>query len=678
MALGLTFNAMAQLQPDAPPPQARVIVKLKDSSVLVSNPSHMAQIASTGSNALPMRRLGERLGMTLEDGREVGARMHVATASGMSSQALAAILAKQSDVELAVVDHWRKLHATLTPNDPFYADTTGSASPNPHVTVGQWYLRAPTATVPAGINAPTAWALTTGSANVTVAVVDTGVRFDHPDLVSKLQQGYNFITSAVQAGNSTGRSSDASDLGDWLTQAEIDANPTVYKADPANPCTAQASSSWHGTQVASIIGAASNNGTGMASVAWGSPILPVRALGKCGGYDSDIAAGMLWAAGLNSTSPGFPALPSTTAKVLNLSLGGSGTCAGSIYTSVLARLTAANVVVVASAGNEQGKAVSVPANCPGVIAVGGLRHAGTKAGYSSLGPEVTLSAPSGNCLTTGSACVYPILTATNAGSTTPVAGPTGAAYSGSSFAEASFGTSFSAPQVSGAVALMLSRRPELTPAAVAQILKNTARPFSGAVVTSGTPVCQAPSSTAQAECQCTTSTCGAGMLDVGLAVAAATEPVPLVTVTPITDANGTLTRIDLGALGSLPSANGVLPNTTAGYTWAVVSNGGIVGAPVATNDPKVVSFAPTASGSFQVSLTVTDSLNHRATTLQTVTVAQGVVTNVSNPTGTGGAVTPAPTVSANGGGGGGGALGNQALLALALLAAAAQVVRRRA
>ena len=155
----------------------------------------------------------------------------------------------------------------------------------------------------------------------------------------------------------------------------------------------------------------------MASVGRNVRVLPVRVLGKCGGFDSDIIAAMRWAAGL--AVAGVPANP-TPARVLNLSLGGDGACTAA-YVSAVADVMAAGAVVVAAAGNSAGHAVSTPANCPGVIAVAGLRHAGTKVGFSDLGPEIALSAPAGNCVDIGvnDPCRYPILTTANPGAMAP-------------------------------------------------------------------------------------------------------------------------------------------------------------------------------------------------------------------------------------------------------------------
>ena len=262
----------------------------------------------------------------------------------------------------------------------------------------------------------------------------------------------------------------------------------------------------------------------MASVGRNVRLLPVRVLGKCGGFDSDIIAGMIWAAGLSV--PGVPINPNP-ARVLNMSLRGDGACT-SAYSDAISKVKAAGAIIVVAAGNSTGHAIGTPANCPGVIAVAGLRHLGTKVGFSDLGPEISISAPGGNCINTGASdpCLYPILTTTNSGLTMPVADSDGASIYTDSF-NASLGTSFSAPLVSGTVALMLAAQPSFTPAQILAQLQISARSFptQGSVNSDGTPVlqCVAPQPIGspqvdQLECYCTTKTCGAGMLDAGAAV----------------------------------------------------------------------------------------------------------------------------------------------------------------
>ena len=132
-----------------------------------------------------------------------------------------------------------------------------------------------------------------------------------------LLPGYDMVSDAAVANDDDGRDGDASDPGDWVTQAEIAQRGGEFFrcADSPEP------SSWHGTQVSGLIAAVTHNGIGMASTAPGVRVLPVRVLGKCGGHDSDILAGMRWAAGLSV--PGVPANP-YPARVINLSLGGDG------------------------------------------------------------------------------------------------------------------------------------------------------------------------------------------------------------------------------------------------------------------------------------------------------------------------------------------------------------------
>ena len=205
---------------------------------------------------------------------------------------------------------------------------------------------------------------------------------------------------------------------------------------------------------------------------WGSWVLPVRALGKCGGYDSDIIAGIQWAAGMTVMNPDGPAVPANPypADIINLSLGGgTDSCSsanGAPYQSALTTVTAMDILIVVSAGNgglagQPAQPVELPGNCsavvPGVMAVAGLRNVGTKVGYSSIGPEVTVSAPAGNCINSSGACLRSIDTTTNAGLTVPAAN----GYTNET--NPNLGTSFSAPIVSGIAGLMRSVNGNLPP-----------------------------------------------------------------------------------------------------------------------------------------------------------------------------------------------------------------------
>jgi serine protease len=660
----------------------RVIVKLRQRATALA----ATDVARRGGPQAAST-FAARTGLALKDGRVLNERTQVILAQGVDSATLAATLSQDADVEWAEVDQRRYVQAAPV-NDPLYPNDLTATTP----ASGQWYLRAPDAPAEdssgalnvSGVNIEPAWAITHGSSAVVVADVDTGITV-HPDITgsapgagdSKLfaptfsgttastPYGYDFVGYA--SGTSGGESStqgletandgnladpDPSDPGDWITAAE-DAG-TVDNGD-FKGCGATGGgaedSSWHGTQTAGILAAATNNGVGMAGTAYDTKLVPVRALGKCGGYDSDIIAAAEWAGGVLSDS----SVPANIhpARVVNMSLGGSGSCP-SVYVDGLTRLRNAGVIVVAAAGNDEGLAVDAPANCkpastdadqtPIVVAVAALRHAGDKVGFSDLGPEVTIAAPGGNCVNTdaNSACLYPILTTSNTGTTSPAA----STYT-TAFGTPSLGTSFATPIVSGTVALMMAAAPNITNAQVISLLKSTARPFPTTGGSAGTPACHAPNTTAQDECYCTTSTCGAGMLDAGRAVAAAAALATANAV--IADSATTVaagSSITLDGSGSTASAGATLSS----YAWSITS--GAASATLSATSGSSVTLTGMAAGTVVVQLTVTDSANQTATSTTTVTV-----TSASSGGGS--------TGGGSSGGGGGGAANPAWLLALA-------------
>jgi serine protease len=616
---------------------ARVIVQLKaDAELLRKQP-----LAGDGRGGNRAGALGRRVGTDLRAGPSISARRQVVLARGMTSEQLAARLARDPDVEYAVPD--KRRFASAVPNDPLFlaGPPANTATQTGGPAVGQWYLRTPTRSTPAAIDAQGAWDLATGRTSVVVAVLDTGIRFEHPDLRrvafgGNVLQGWDFVDDPITSGDGDGSDGDPSDPGDFITTTEQSRNSDAL--DPGVCGTAPIASSWHGTQVAGIIGATTNNGTGMAGVVPFVRVLPVRVLGKCGGFDSDIQAGIRWAAGLDV--PGAPINPNP-AWVINLSLGSADICLQS-YADAIADARAAGAVVVASAGNSAGEPVHSPANCPGVIAVAGLRHQGTKLGLSSMGPEVSISAPAGNCVNPDDEpCLYPILSASNSGTTTPRS----SIYTGS-FYDAGIGTSFAAPLVSGAAALMLGVQPALTPSEVARALRSTARAFPSSGVVDSPPVQQCPAPVPnllrEEQCYCTTTTCGAGMLDVAFAVDAAhlqprigqSDPAPRPGRTLVLDADDTLV------------AGG---RTVAAVEWFLADGGGIVDA-LTPGAAGTVSLVPRAAGLFTVGLRVTDSTGLEVTSRRTIQVVS------------------------TGGGGGGGAFDPAWLAALAF---AALLLRRR-
>ena len=322
---------------------------------------------------------------------------------------------------------------------------TAQMVPNDGYLAQQWGLFSDVA----GINALNAWDISTGAGAV-IAVADTGY-VPHPDLDANRLSGYDMISSSSAARDGNGRDSNAIDEGDYTTFWQ---------------CGYTSNSSWHGAHVAGIANAVTDNGSGIAGVAPDARHVPVRVLGSCGGSLSDIADGVIWAAGLPVS--GLP-LNNNPADVINLSLGGGGGCPGFMQDAINSATAAGSVVVVA-AGNENVDASgSVPANCNNVITVASVGVDGARASYSNYGNVVDVAAPGGG---NGDG----ILSTIDSGSQ----GRQGAAYAKYQ------GTSMAAPQVAGVVALLRSANPDLSPSEIEDVLKRTARPFAGSCNGCGT------------------------------------------------------------------------------------------------------------------------------------------------------------------------------------------------
>ena len=323
--------------------------------------------------------------------------------------------------------------------------------------------------------------MTTGSAAVVVAVVDTGYR-PHADLAGRILPGYDFVSDPKIANDGNGRDADATDPGDW-----VDANDLSDPEFSDDDCVVE-ESSWHGTSVTGLVAANSNNGQWVAGIDWAAKILPVRVLGKCGGHDSDIIDGIAWAAGL--AVPGAPANPHP-AQVINLSLGGTNPC-NPAYHSVFGSAFSHGVTraIVAAAGND-GADVSTtePANCSEVIAVAATTVVGSLASYSNFGSGIAVAAPGGSGPDLANRGIAIL---TNDGAT----GPGGDAWTKSA------GTSFAAPMVSGVASLVLGLAPSLTAAQLRALLTSAVSPFSTLS-------------------DCVPAECGAGIINARAAVLAA-------------------------------------------------------------------------------------------------------------------------------------------------------------
>ena len=303
------------------------------------------------------------------------------------------------------------------------------------------------------VDLPRAWSLTTGSPTVIVASVDMGIRFDSPDVAANLTtDGYDFVSQIAF--------SETQQLCDGNTFSTIDGDGDGPDADPTDPddlefnfffgCWDHAFLGDHGLWTAGIIASAANDAVGGAGVAWNVKIRPVRVLGITGaGTDFDIAQGVLYAAGLPAAGADSttPVQAPSRAQIINLSLGGSSP--DSALGAAVAAAINAGSLVVASAGNDGLDFPVYPAAYPGVMAVGAVGMDGTLATYSNAGIFVSVTAPGGDFRLddNGGGGVY---------------GPGWDFGNGRPVHLFGYGTSASAPYVSGVAALLLSKEPTLS------------------------------------------------------------------------------------------------------------------------------------------------------------------------------------------------------------------------
>ena len=355
---------------------------------------------------------------------------------------LKAWLQQQPDVEYVEPDYIMTKMAVTMPNDSYFSY--------------QW----PLVDAIGGIRADQAWNYSTGT-NAVVAVVDTGI-LPHKDLLPNILPGYDMIMDSFTANDGNGRDNDPTDPGDYVLSGECGS-------------TSNTNSSWHGTHVAGTIAAVANNAEGIAGIAYNAKILPLRVLGKCGGYNSDIADAIMWASG--ATVNGVPVNP-TPARVINMSLGGQSACGTTLQNAINTARANKTVVVVAAGNNNTDASTFSPANCNGVISVAATGRNGSKAYYSNYGATVDVAAPGGSML---SAQTDGIVSTLNTGTKQAVA-DTYAFYQG---------TSMATPHVAGIAALMLSANPSMTPDQVESTLKSTTRAFPQTCTGCGTGIVDA-------------------------------------------------------------------------------------------------------------------------------------------------------------------------------------------
>ncbi|HQR19859.1 MAG TPA: S8 family serine peptidase [Burkholderiaceae bacterium] len=523
------------------------------------------------------------------------------------ARAMSARLMREGDVEYAEPDILFK--KVVVPNEKRFAEW-------------QWNLFAPTSsyssggvttTAAGGANLPPAWDLTQGSDKVTIAIIDTGIT-NHQDLngirggavyipAGRFLPGYDFVSSDIGTGlpsnfianDGNGRDADPTDPGDWITADD----KTNYPTDCDDGSAGGSTSSWHGTHMAGIAAATANNAEGIAGIGWNVKILPVRALGKCGGSLSDIADAIRWAAGAqpddgrtwqqNGVTVGTNPNP---AQVISLSLGGDTVCSAEMQRAVTAATTE-GAIVVAATGNDGVEGLISPAICSGVVAVTAHAINGENADYANIGVGTTLSAPGGGQPTSlgkGSPIDdngfngYYIHSTVQFGDTTPTStdssGNSGPAYAGF------VGTSPATPHVAGVAALMKSIGPDLTPTLIKSYLQSATRPY--------------PAGSACAPGATFDGKCGTGLLDAERALLAVPDAIPAA----VAGADQVVTP------GSVVTLDGTKSRALSGKTLTAYEWTQTAGTPtvtLTTPNAAVTTFTAPASGSLTFRLRVTDS-----------------------------------------------------------------------
>jgi len=588
--------AVRTTQPGAVPRANRVIVRFKDAVDGSKNGAQQLLSLQDRVRALNTFAVSSKAGTaTLSYLKSVSGNTHVAQTSEPMDHAalrvLAQTLAQDPRVEYAEVDE--RVFAHFMPNDTFYAAQQGNLQ-SPFVLAG-------------AANLPNAWGRRVGGvpvsgAGVTVAVLDSGYR-PHTDLVANIVGGYDFVSQDgfsdfTTANDGDGRDADAQDPGDWNSQASL--------------CDVE-DSSWHGTHAAGVIGAVGNNNTGVIGIAYRAKILPVRVLGVCGGYTSDTAAALQWAAGL--AVPGVPA-NANPAKVINLSFGRSGACSQTYQNAVQAAINTGAVVVVSTGNDASTTTITQPSNCQGVIAVTAHTSLGANTDYANVGPGTIISAPGNN-----------IYSLSNTGRTTPGAD----SYSARS------GTSFSAPQVAGVAALLAQIKPGISPAEVKAHLTSSARPYAAGTYCAGRPEC------------------GAGLLDAFKAVFTLLQSQGIANAAPL--------------MVALPQQY-VLPGGTLQFTARATDADGDEAAFIGTGIPSGATFNavtgvfswPKAqpAGDYTVVIQPTDGATLGASMSVKISVTTAIPAPPVTPEVPPAPVTPSPPITLTpiaSSGGGGGALG---------------------
>ncbi len=500
----------------------RFIVKYREGTAERANPGAAAATLKSAGRAVAATQ-GRALGVGYLRRMAVGADVVKADRKldRVEAEALMRQIAANPNVEYVEIDKLNK--PVFTPNDTRFGEQFGFG------------------TGAGGTYATQAWDVTSGAGSV-VAVLDTGIT-NHSDLNANILPGYDFIIDTAVAADGNGRDSDPSDPGD------------AYGGYP---------SSWHGTHVAGTVAAVTNNAKGVAGMAYSAKVVPVRVLGKGGGYDSDIADAVIWASG--GSVSGVPA-NANPAEAINLSLGGQGTCGSAMQSAINGAVGRGTTLAIAAGNSNANTSGFSPANCNNVIAVGSVTSTGARSSFSNYGAIVDVAAPGSSILST-----------LNSGT----AGPGAESYASYS------GTSMATPHVAGVIALIqsVSATPK-TPAEVETIIKNTARAFPS---TPSQPI-------------------GTGILQAKAAVDAAGGGGG--NVAPVANFTSSVSGLTVSFTDTSSDSDGSI----ASRSW----NFGDGTSSTATNPSKTYA----AAGTYTVTLTVTDDDGATNTKSSQVTVGSG-------------------------------------------------------
>ncbi len=500
----------------------RFIVKYREGTAERANPGAAAATLKSAGRAVAATQ-GRALGVGYLRRMAVGADVVKADRKldRVEAEALMRQIAANPNVEYVEIDKLNK--PVFTPNDTRFGEQFGFG------------------TGAGGTYATQAWDVTSGAGSV-VAVLDTGIT-NHSDLNANILPGYDFIIDTAVAADGNGRDSDPSDPGD------------AYGGYP---------SSRHGTHVAGTVAAVTNNSKGVAGMAFSAKVVPVRVLGKGGGYDSDIADAVIWASG--GSVSGVPA-NANPAEAINLSLGGQGTCGSAMQSAINGAVGRGTTLAIAAGNSNANTSGFSPANCNNVIAVGSVTSTGARSSFSNYGAIVDVAAPGSSILST-----------LNSGT----AGPGAESYASYS------GTSMATPHVAGVIALIqsVSATPK-TPAEVETIIKNTARAFPS---TPSQPI-------------------GTGILQAKAAVDAAGGGGG--NVAPVANFTSSVSGLTVSFTDTSSDSDGSI----ASRSW----NFGDGTSSTATNPSKTYA----AAGTYTVTLTVTDDDGATNTKSSQVTVGSG-------------------------------------------------------